>query len=159
MALAAVPNVGYAATTVITDADFSAASVPLAWSPGAYRRLELRLRITTGSSGNVTVTLAGLTGTYSSWCTYNGSGMSAWGASAFPASWVLGNGDSPGQTDGTFEIAPGAVRSYRAPTLDAGNAYLLLTQGSHTDTTSPVSGMTLTFPVSTTGHLYIAGYR
>ena len=145
--------------TVIASSAFSASSVAVSWTAGAYRRLELHLRVTTSGAGNGVVTLTGLGGTYSSWCTYNQSGVTTWGGSTFPATWALGDAANVGQTDATFQIANGGLRTFTSTTLDASApSYLLLSQGSNTDTTTDVTGMTLTFPGATSGWFELLGF-
>jgi len=146
---------------VIASAAFSAASVSASWTAGAFRRLELHLRVTASGAGNAVVTLTGLGGTYSSWAVGNLSataGDSPWPSVANAATWTVQNGAYLGQTDASFQVAAGGLRTFTSTMLDASNGYVFLTQGSNTDTTSAVSGLTLTFPGTTAGWFELIGY-
>lgn len=158
--LALVPST--APYDVIANAPFtSVSSVSASWTAGKYRRLELHLRVTSAAAGNATATLTGLGGTYTSWNVYNfgaTASPSPWSSNAYASSWAFQNGGYLGQTDGDFQIATGGLRTFQARTLDASNGYVLLSQGSNSDTTSQVSGMTVTLPGAASGRFELLGF-
>ena len=106
------------------------------------------------------MTLTGLGGTYSCWNDYT------FGATASPAtwaaltqtSWMLQNGAYLGQSDVDIQIGAGGLRTYKGSVLDATSGYLLLSQGKNTDTTSKVSGLTITFDNAAGGWFELAGF-
>lgn len=147
---------------VVSNAAFSAvSSLSASWTVGLYRRLELHLRVDSGSA-NGYLTFQGLTGE-----TYTRNGfyaaptavLTAWAASGTASAWVA-QGIASQVADVGIKVwcAANSQKTYQAWITDV-SGYQAILSGTCSDTTAPVSGVTVTFTGATSGWFELLGFR
>lgn len=157
MALVTVPSLG---AGVIKSAAFaSASSLSASWPLGAYRRLQLKLRVDSGSA-NGYLTFQGLTGeTYTRTGYYSNPSAVFTNFAGGPSvtAWVAqGIGNQVADVDIEVSCAANSQKTYRARIADA-SGYQAVLSGTCSDATAPVSGVTVTFTGATAGWFELLG--
>ena len=147
---------------VVSNAAFSAvSSLSASWTVGLYRRLELHLRVDSGSA-NGYLTFQGLTGE-----TYTRNGYYSNPSAVFTnfaggpsgTAWVAqGIGNQVADVDVDISCAAASEKTFRARIADM-SGYQASIAGTCSDTTNPVSGVTVTFLGATSGWFELLGFR
>jgi len=130
------------------------------WAAGAYRSLRMKLRLDSGASNEIGVTLAGLTGTYRTTFEYQQNGASPVGFK-YDANWNIDLYTNC-QIWADMEIETGGIRTmaFRGITgSDAGGTGMKSVRGEciNDDTTHNVTGLVLAFAAASTGIGYLWG--
>lgn len=158
MALATVPSLRQA---VIASAAFAGvSSLSASWALGAYRRLQAKLRIDSGTA-NGYMTFLGLTGETYSRTGYYASPtavFTSWTATATASAWVVqGVGNQMADVDVDITCAAGVQKTFRSRAADMGG-YQAFLAGTCSDATAAVSGVAVTFLGATSGWFELAGF-
>lgn len=132
-----------------------------AWTPAAYRRLEIHLSVTTKSStGDVTIATSGITAGY-----YVNQGVFAIGSANAPtdaqhpnaATFIFASSIGPYQLDLLWNIPTVGQKSFTGKSqLNQGNQVLL--GGLCIDATHAVADLTIASADTMTGYLEVLGY-
>lgn len=148
---------------LVYNAAFSAASVSAAWTAGAYRRVEVFVKLATGATANILVALAGLSaGSYYTTAERTGA-AGAWTDGSFSAidAWKVDLPPYPGapaQLDIRIQAAQDGSQRMFTGMLAAYTGQGIFLTGTSVDTTNKAAGVTVTFTVSCTGWLEVVGY-
>ncbi len=147
----------------IQDLDFSAVSsiTSTTWTAGAYKRIEIFLKVATGTASSHTIKMVGLANGGGYLNVANNFSLGAWTQVTTDAKsdWELIASSIPFELYAMVNVkVDGTRRLLRGHYVDY-DERMKMVAGIHTDVTNEVTGIVLTLPSSSSGNLKIVGHK